>query len=242
MGFMDWLTGGQKYHVGQHAVANISAQGQRLSDDLKRSLWFQNALGQGGAGTMARKLGEDAARQQQDVRNRQSGLAYALERRARGEAPSAAELQMQEGIQAAQRSAMSRAAGMRGVAPGLARYLAGQQATRAQQGIAGQTGIMRAQEQAQAEQTLAQALQGMRAQDLGREELGRRLTQQYIGMGMTADQAAIAAAQAEEQLKLGAYQAYNQARAQAYQPSFLQELAGAGLQAGASYLGGLGGK
>lgn len=86
-------------------------------------------------------------------------LGEMMMRRARGDGPSAAELSMMRAVQG-MRGAM---AGIPGMSPALAARLAGQQAS----GMVGQQALLRAQEQAQAQQSLADYLMqqlGIRAQ------------------------------------------------------------------------------
>lgn len=99
----------------------------------------------------------------------QQGLSLGnlLMQRARGEVPSAAEMSMMRAVQG-MRGAM---AGAPGMSPALAARLAGQQAS----GMVGQQAMVRAQEQAQAQQSLADYLMrqlGIRAEGAtAREQL-----------------------------------------------------------------------
>lgn len=99
----------------------------------------------------------------------QQGLSLGnmLMQRARGEVPSAAEMSMMRAVQG-MRGAM---AGAPGMSPALAARLAGQQAS----GMVGQQATVRAQEQAQAQQSLADYLMrqlGIRAEGAtAREQL-----------------------------------------------------------------------
>lgn len=184
------------------------------------------------ASNRARGLAGEALYQGMGARSQQQDLAEMLLARARGETTSAAEKQMQQGIAASQRAAASQAAGMRGVAPGLASYLSNQQAAGTRRDVIGQTGVLRAQEQAAAEQAYGGLLGQMRGMDVGREQMYNQLQQQYMGMGLGAKQAALAAQEAEERLRLGAYQATQQARAGAWRdrvPGFAEQLAGTGV-------------
>ena len=79
--------------------------------------------------------------------------------RARGEGTSAAELMMNRGMQQQVAAGRSAAASMPGVSPGMAMRQAGQREASAMSNVGQQTGIMRAQEQATAQQMMAQYLQ-----------------------------------------------------------------------------------
>ena len=79
--------------------------------------------------------------------------------RAQGMGPSAAELMMNRGMQQQVAAGRSAAASMPGVSPGLAMRQAGQREASAMSNVGQQMGIMRAQEQAAAQQMLANWLQ-----------------------------------------------------------------------------------
>lgn len=92
----------------------------------------------------------------------ESAFIKALQGQAYGTAPSAAQLQMQQGISQATNQAQAMAASQRGINPALAARLAAQsQASLAQQGNA-QTGILRAQEQQQGLGALGGELRSVR--------------------------------------------------------------------------------
>lgn len=75
--------------------------------------------------------------------------------RAQGQGASAAELMMNRGMQQQIAAGRSMAASMPGVSPGLAMRQAGQREASAMSNVGQQTGILRAQEQAAAQQMLA---------------------------------------------------------------------------------------
>ena len=112
----------------------------------------------------------------------QRGLAEQLRARAAGEVPSAAEMQMRRGLGAAQRGARAQAASATGLGPALQARMAGQ----AQESMAMQTGqqtaILRAQEQAAAEQAYAEMLAGARGQDVQQQQFEQQTAlQEYLG-------------------------------------------------------------
>lgn len=88
-----------------------------------------------------------------------AGLQRAMYERAMGTAPSAAELMMDRGMQQQIAAGRSMAASMPGVSPGLAMRMAGQREAGAMADVGQQTAILRAQEQAQAQEALARYLQ-----------------------------------------------------------------------------------
>jgi hypothetical protein len=100
-------------------------------------------------------------------RGQQQGLAGALTARAAGQAPSAAELQMRQGLGQAIASQRAQAASARGLSSALANRQAQEGIVNAQAQTNQQAAALRAQEQAQAEQSLGGLLGGARAQDLG---------------------------------------------------------------------------
>jgi hypothetical protein len=122
--------------------------------------------------------------QQQEARGQIQDVAAMLRARAMGEAPSAAELQMQEALRRQQASAQAMAAGAGGVSPALAQRLAQRQMTQAGLETSAQAAALRAQEQAGAEQALAGVLGGVRAQDIQLQQMGQERMQAYLQMGM----------------------------------------------------------
>jgi hypothetical protein len=104
--------------------------------------------------------------------NRQQNLADMLQRRATGQTPSAAEMQMNRAMQQAVAAQQSAAAG----ATGANRALASREAARNIAGVTGdiaaQTGTLRAQEQATAEQALSNLLGTGRRQGIDLTQIG----------------------------------------------------------------------
>ena len=203
MGFMDWLFGGEESMLEQ---TPYQGQSGRAFQFPGREEWHEKLGKQGSeAGIGAWK----AAGAQKNWRQQQQALAYQLAAAARGEGQSAAERQMMGGMQRAQSMAQSQAAGARGMAPGLAQYMAGQQAAGAAADITQQTGVLRAQEQAQAREQLAGLLGQARGQEAQLEGMRSGLEQQYMQMGMSMDQAQM---QAQMQLEAMKQQAWQHAR------------------------------
>jgi hypothetical protein len=97
-----------------------------------------------------------------------------LQQRAAGQGgPSPAELQMQRALGQSQAQAQSMAASQRGIAPGLAARLASQQQAQMSQDIAGQSGILRAQEQLGSQELLSNIFESQRRGRAAGEEARR---------------------------------------------------------------------
>jgi hypothetical protein len=106
----------------------------------------------------------------------ESAFIQSLQARANGQAPSAAELQMRAGLDQATQQAQAMAASARGVSPALAQRYAMQNQAQMAQANNQQTGILRAQEQAQATGDLGNELRSVRT---GRENLQSLNSQNY---------------------------------------------------------------
>lgn len=125
----------------------------------------------------------------------------------RGEVPSAAAIQQQAGLEAAQRAAMAQAASMRGISPALA--MRGALATQAglQRGALSEAAALRAQEMA-----------GARGQALGLEQLAggayAQQQQQLMQQALAEQQARLAQEQSLLGREYGAEQAELQREAQ----------------------------
>lgn len=161
----------------------------------------------------------------------QQELISQMQKRAKGEVPSLAEMQMMKGMDTARQALASQAASSRGISGGLA----GRQLARATAGTMGeqaaQGAMLRAAEQQAAEQGLAGMLQSTRAQDQALMAQANQLAQNYMAMGMSADQAQFQANMELEKLR-------QQARAQQAQVGSQQQAALLGGLAtmGASFL------
>lgn len=132
----------------------------------------------------------------------------ALRRAATGAGPSAAELQMRQGLDRGMAAQRSAAASMRGVNPALAQRMTTDNIANLQADVAGQTGVLRAQEQAAARDALAQAMYAARGQDIGLATTQAGLQQQADMANMQANQqAAMLGAGFEQQTALANQQA-----------------------------------
>jgi len=141
----------------------------------------------------------------------QRSLAEALKARAAGTVPSAAEMQMQRGLADQIAAQRAQAASARGVSSGLAAKLAAEGIGKAQSETAYNTSLLRAGEQAQAEQNLASALQAGRGQDL--TTLGMQNDIYLANAGFRQD-AMLEQARMQQQANLANQQAELQNRAQ----------------------------
>lgn len=181
-------------------------------------------------------------RMQDQTRGQQGSLAALLQQRAMGTGgPSAAELQMQRGLDSNMSQAMSMAASQRGQnAGGGMRAMMQQRAQLGQQGIA-DAGVLRAQEQMGAQNSLGQLLTGMRGQDIGmatgqaqldqstnqsnlaakmqQKQMNDQMTQYYMTQGMTLAQAQQQAAMDMERLRVQQNIAEQQLKDKAYNDS-----------------------
>lgn len=222
--------------------AALSKDGANYQDTLKKQVALDQSQAAApyqiaGLENMRMQLGDEfAARNaaggigldtdpQAQFRQQQMGLMQALQSRAAGEAPSAAELQMRQGLDRQMAAQQSLAAGARGISPGMAARLAAQGTAQAQGGFNQNAAMMRAQEQAQAEQSLMQALAGARGQDMslagqqaqvglqGRQQddaARNAYFQQMLQMGQAGSQANLGLGQLQNQASLGNLQAATQ--------------------------------
>jgi hypothetical protein len=143
--------------------------------------------------------------QSQQARAGQNTLLGQLQSRAAGTGgPSVAEMQMQRGLEANRNQLASQAASAPAGGGALnQRNLMRQQAQAGQQAVA-DTGMLRAQEQQQAEQSLAGLLGQQRGQDMQQQGAADQLTQQYLQMGLGLDQAQFLANQRLNELSVNA--------------------------------------
>lgn len=142
----------------------------------------------------------------------QTGALGMLQSQAAGTAPSAAQIQTQQNLGTQMANQYALASALQGRHPGAAYNAAAQGTATAQGTAAGQGALLRAQEQAQAQNTYATAVGGARGQDIttqtanlnaqltneGYDEQTKNalLTQQLVAQGMTTTEAdAIIAAQ-----------------------------------------------
>ena len=129
-------------------------------------------------------LGSGPAKSQYNIGGSEEskGLMSQMYQRSMGQGgPSAAELMMNRGMGQQIAAGQAAAAGMRGVSPGMAARLSGQQRAQAMTDTQQQTGIMRAQEQAQAQSMLANYLQNLDRMRL-EQDMYNAASQQRTGM------------------------------------------------------------
>lgn len=119
--------------------------------------------------------------------------------------PSAAELQQQQALQASQKNMAGAMASARGINPAMAARLASQANSAQSAQIAGQGALLRAQEEAQNQSALAQAIQGMRTQDIGQTTNLMSNINQRVGIlgGLMGQQQAIGAGAAQQNAGFG---------------------------------------
>jgi len=126
---------------------------------------------------------------QDQFRQGQSALATQLMQQAQGQGPSVAGAQLQAGMDQAMQNQMAALASQRGMNAGLAGRLVAQQGADQQAKLAQQAGLMRLQEQNQAQQQLGQALAQGRAQDIGLATTQAEMQQQAGLAGAQMQQA-----------------------------------------------------
>ncbi len=123
-------------------------------------------VGNVATGSTSYAMGPDGQPQQQ-ARDWQSGLIQQLQQQASGQGPSLAQMQLQKGTDQNISQAMALGQSQRGAGQaGMLKGIQGQQAGIAQ-GMANDAGMLRLQEQMQAQNMLGQNLSQMRGQDQG---------------------------------------------------------------------------
>lgn len=228
MGFIGDLFSGESDFKAQSANVLMPTSVEQTQDALKES---KSALDRQQA-FVAQLSSMGYLQNQQNVFNQQQNLAKALEAQSQGQGPSIAQQQLAEatGQNVAQQAALL--AGQRGGSGnvGLQARQIGQAGAQAQQQAAGQSALMRLQEQLAARQQLQQQ-QGMMA----------GLSTQQVGQQAQAMQAYGAQAQNEQQILLNALAQANQANVSNAQQmnSANAQTAAAARQAQGSVFGGL---
>lgn len=169
---------------------------------------WREALGKGAQGAYSGFT--DTMTAQAAWQGRQEQLADLLNKAARGEVLSAAEIQMKQALERALASQQSMAAQATGANRALAQRTAAMNTAQLQQGAAAETGMLRAREQAQAQALLAQTMQGARAEDLAAAKQYQDLLTYYTSQGMNLEQAQLAANMAYENIRSGQAQTATQ--------------------------------
>lgn len=157
-----------------------------------------------------------------------AGLIAALKARQAGTSPSVAQMQLRQTTDANRRGALGLASSMPGGNPALALRTAVNAGTQANQAAAGQGALLRATEQSDAEKELAAVIQQQ-----------QQLIAQYVGAGLTLDQAQFQARQDMEKLKTSAHYggAGLQLNANQAQVGNQTQMMGAGMSAAGSIIG-----
>lgn len=177
---------------------------------------------------------------QDQWRRDQRGIGDMLRAQAAGTAPSAAQMQMQQGMERNQAGARALAATQTGVSPAMALRSAQEANTQGNITTMQNMAQLRAQEQAQAQQAYGQFVQGAREQDQSMIGLGLQqgqqndqMTQYYMTQGFNREQAQMQANQAAEQLRQKAWMDEYSLRTgiAKNQQDFMTSLAGAGSSA-----------
>jgi hypothetical protein len=140
--------------------------------------------------------------QQAQARAAQQGLLAQFQAQASGQGPSLAQMQLQQATDRNAANAMGLIASQRGLNPGLAARLAGQNAANINQQAAGQSAMARLAEQYQAQQGLAGLSGQMRGQDLELAGQNAQLAQQSGQFNASQYNQMLAQAQAAQQQRI----------------------------------------
>lgn len=137
------------------------------------------------------EVGESVDARVDQARGDQAALIAALQDRAAGGTPSAAELQLRRERDRNIATALALGKGQYGISAGQAARMSAEQMADLNQEAAGQAAVLRAGEQATAEQALIGALQGVRGQDITGAELeqARGLAEMDAGLQTALAQA-----------------------------------------------------
>jgi|CXWL01.1.fsa_nt_gi hypothetical protein len=195
---------------------------------------WQKMLGAGGAAAGGRNvLNMDQANQARGV---QTGLIQQLQAQARGDGPSIAQEQLKQATDQNMAQAAAQAASGRGAGAGGAAYQVGNQRAAAGQKMAGDSAVLRLQEQMQAQNMLAGVSGQMRGQDLSSQGLNLQQTSMNDDLVKFYTQAGLSLEQAQQQSK----QALEEMRVkQQIEFEKIKAGAAAGNQGGGSGLGGM---
>lgn len=142
------------------------------------------------------------ATQSDQTRNQNQQLIRALQAQASGQAPSMAQMQLQQATQQNIANTAGQIGSTRGMNPALQARLIAQQGAAQNQNMAGQAAMARVQEQQGALGNLANALQAQRAQDISMAGLGAQtgIQQQALGNQMFGTLQNALATQNQQQL------------------------------------------
>ena len=182
------LAPGQSMLAAQSGVAS-GLGGQAVNLERSKIAAQQNAAAAQGSRFGA--LGNEAARQQDQARAQQMALINQLQNQASGLGPSLAQAQLQQATDRNMQQAMALGVSQRGAGQGAALHnIANQRAGIGQQ-MAGDSAMLRLQEQLQARQMLGGLLGGMRGQDIGNMQWGlgnqASLGMQQAGLDLARD-------------------------------------------------------
>lgn len=155
------------------------------------------------------------ASQSDQTRNQNQALIQALQAQASGQAPSLAQMQLQQATQQNIANTAGQIGSTRGMNPALQARLIAQQGAAQNQNMAGQAAMARVQEQQGALGNLANALQAQRAQDISMAGLGAQTGIQQQALGNQMFGTLQNALSTQNQQQLGNYWNQQQLNAQA---------------------------
>lgn len=137
-----------------------------------------------------------------DTDEQQRKLAEALRAQAEGRAPSLAGMQFARALEQSQAAGASQLASARGLSPAQAQQMLATQQAAARQGAAGQSAILRLQEQQAAQAALGNALASQRQQQILTASTAGQLGSSAGSMGLSQQQMEQQRINSEEALKL----------------------------------------
>jgi hypothetical protein len=149
------------------------------------------------------KQGPYTAPQIGAVTDAQTGLVNRLNSQVQGTAPSVAEQQLLRGREDNIATQLALAGSARGVDPGSAMRVAARNIAAGNAEMNSQAGVLRAQEQNQAAQTLAGVTQGIQTLNQNAQNQHEQLVQNYLNMGLSIDQANFMAGQKLQEIQAG---------------------------------------
>lgn len=216
-GVAGWFGGKDEFNsFSPEQVADTTSAASRaaINNRIAKIDSRQVAQAQGAQATAATAGPVQLGAQNQN-RSRQSSLADTLTRAMNGQGPSVAQQQLQNATDRNMKQALALQASARGVNPGLASRQAQEARASASQEAAGQSAILRSQEQIAARGELANVLNQSRGQDLSAAGLVQQTDLANAGFQQQTSLANAAATQQNNQFNVQAQMTQEQQRDQA---------------------------
>lgn len=211
----DWFTGKAAYDdIDNMFAPTFVDPGQTAIDSgaYQMGSQFTDQYGNVAAGQAGRSAAQMDTTQSGQMRSGQQDLLDMLSASARGEGPSVAEMQLQQGQARNVAAGQAMAASQAGVNPALAQRNAMQGVGQSNMATNQQAAMLRAQEMERSRAAYGQQLGAVRGQDMSIEQqnLQAQIQQQqmnddmvkfYEDQGLSRDQAELAAAQEQQRLQ-----------------------------------------